>query len=198
MRHTFFAQFRRVRFAVLTALLYLALSMLFAVQGVSQTKPTKPMSTVEQRLLSLGVTLPTPSKPLAAYIPAVQTGNLVFTSGQLPLVDGQLIQGGKGKVGMIVGKEEAKAAARVCAINALAAIRQLIGDLDKIERVVKLTVFVASESGFTEQPFVGNGASDFFNDVFGENGRHARSAVGVAELPLGASVEVEVVVSLKP
>jgi enamine deaminase RidA (YjgF/YER057c/UK114 family) len=156
------------------------------------------MSVIEQKLTSLGITLPAVAKPLAAYVPAVRAGNFIYTSGQLPSTDGNLIpNGGKGKVGGSVTKEEAQAAARVCALNALAAIRSVVGDLDNIERIVKLVVFVASENGFTEQPFVGNGASEFFRDVFGEKGEHARSAVGVAELPRDASVEVEVIALMK-
>jgi enamine deaminase RidA (YjgF/YER057c/UK114 family) len=153
---------------------------------------------VKETLAALGVALPVPPKPLAAYLPAVQVGNLVYSSGQLPLVDGALMSGGRGKVGLAVTKESAKQAARQCAINALAAMAACVGDVEKIERIIKLTVFVASESGFSEQPFVANGASEFFQEVFGENGRHARSAVGVAELPLFASVEVEVIASVKP
>jgi len=153
---------------------------------------------VKETLAALGVALPVPPKPLAAYLPAVQVGNLVYSSGQLPLVDGVLMSGGRGKVGLAVTKESAKQAARQCAINALAAMAACVGDVEKIERIIKLTIFVASESGFSEQPFVANGASEFFQEVFGENGRHARSAVGVAELPLFASVEVEVIASVKP
>jgi enamine deaminase RidA (YjgF/YER057c/UK114 family) len=153
---------------------------------------------VKETLAALGVALPVPPKPLAAYLPAVQVGNLVYSSGQLPLVDGALMSGGRGKVGLAVTKESAKSAARQCAINALAAMAACVGDVEKIERIIKVTVFVASESGFSEQPFVANGASEFFQEVFGENGRHARSAVGVAELPLFASVEVEVIASVKP
>jgi enamine deaminase RidA (YjgF/YER057c/UK114 family) len=153
---------------------------------------------VKENLAALGIVLPVPPKPLAAYLPAARVGNLVYSSGQLPLLDGALVSGGKGKVGLAVTKEAAKEAARQCAINALAAIAACAGDVENIERIIKVTVFVASESGFSEQPFVANGASEFFQEVFGENGRHARSAVGVAELPLFASVEVEVIASLKP
>ncbi len=152
---------------------------------------------IKETLASQGITLPVPPKPLAAYLPAVQVGNLIYSSGQLPLIDGVLMSGGKGKVGLTITKESAKSAARQCAINALAAMADCIGDIEKIERIVKVTVFVASESGFSEQPFVANGASEFFQEVFGENGKHARSAVGVAELPLSASVEVEVIASVK-
>ncbi len=152
---------------------------------------------IKETLASRGIVLPVPPKPLAAYVPAVQVGNLVYASGQLPLIDGVLMSGGKGKVGLVVSKEAAKLAARQCAINALAAMAACLGDVEKIDRIVKLTVFVASESGFAEQPFVANGASEFFEEIFGENGKHARSAVGVSELPLSASVEVEVIASVK-
>lgn len=152
---------------------------------------------IQAKLAELGITLPEAPKPLAAYVPATQIGNLIFTSGQLPFVDGVLMSGGRGKVGLAVTKEAAKLAARQCAINALAATTSLLGDIEKIERIVKLTVFVASEEGFSEQPFVANGASEFFQEVFGENGQHARSAVGVTALPLFSSVEVEVIMAVK-
>lgn len=148
---------------------------------------------VTARLFQLGVTLPSPAKPLAAYAPAVRTGNLVYTSGQLPLVDGKLSH--TGKVGAEVTPEDAKTAARTCAVNALAAINALVG-VDNVTRVVKVVGFVASASGFTGQPGVVNGASEFLGEVFGDAGVHARSAVGVAELPLGAPVEVELIVEV--
>ena len=148
---------------------------------------------VSERLAELGVTLPAPAKPLAAYVPAVRTGNLVYTSGQLPLIDGDLTH--TGKVGAEVTPEAAKAAARTCAINALAAINALVG-VDNVTRVVKVVGFVASSSGFTGQPGVVNGASEFLGEVFGDAGIHARCAVGVAELPLGAPVEVELIVEV--
>jgi len=148
---------------------------------------------VTARLAELGVTLPSPAKPLAAYVPAVRTGNLVYTSGQLPLVDGKLSH--TGKVGAEVTPEDAKTAARTCAVNALAAINALVG-VDNVTRVVKVVGFVASASGFTGQPGVVNGASEFLGEVFGDAGVHARSAVGVAELPLGAPVEVELIVEV--
>ena len=148
---------------------------------------------VTARLAELGVTLPSPAKPLAAYVPAVRTGNLVYTSGQLPLVDGKLSH--TGKVGAEVTPEDAKTAARTCAVNALAAINALVG-VDNVTRVVKVVGFVASASGFTGQPGVVNGASEFLGEVFGDAGIHARSAVGVAELPLGAPVEVELIVEV--
>lgn len=147
-----------------------------------------------QRLAELGLTLPTVVKPLAAYVPAVRTGNLVYTAGQLPLEAGELTQ--TGKVGAGVTPEAAKAAARVCALNALAAIDALVG-IDSVTRVVKVVGFVASAAGFNGQPGVINGASEFLGEVFGEAGAHARSAVGVCELPLDAPVEVELIVEVK-
>lgn len=152
------------------------------------------MATVEQRLTELGYTLPASSKPLAAYIPAVQTGNLVFTSGQLPMVEGNLVQ--SGKVGSDVTPERAKELATICALNALAAIKMAIGDLDKVKRVVKVVGFVASAPDFTGQPGVVNGASEFLGEVFQDAGIHARSAVGVAVLPLDAPVEIELIVEV--
>jgi enamine deaminase RidA (YjgF/YER057c/UK114 family) len=142
------------------------------------------------RLAELGLTLPTVVPPVAAYLPAVQTGNYVYVSGQLPMVDGQLPA--TGKVGAEVTAEQAADLARICALNALAAIEALVG-LGRLVKIVKVTGFVASAPGFTGQPAVVNGASNLFGDVLGEQGRHARSAVGVAELPLGAPVEVEVI-----
>lgn len=145
------------------------------------------------RLVELGITLPTPAAPLAAYVPAVRTGNMVYTSGQLPLIGGELTHAGK--VGAEVSPEEANAAARTCALNALAAIHALVG-IDSVSRVVKVVGFVASADGFNGQPRVVNGASEFLGAVFGEAGSHARSAVGVAELPLDAPVEVELIVEV--
>jgi enamine deaminase RidA (YjgF/YER057c/UK114 family) len=152
------------------------------------------MSLVEQKIAELGLSLPESSKPLAAYIPAVQTGNLVFTSGQLPMVAGKLTH--TGKVGSEVSAETAKELAQVCALNALAAIKLVIGDLDRIQRVVKLVGFVASAPDFSSQPAVVNGASEFLGQVLGDKGIHARSAVGVAVLPLDAPVEVELIVEV--
>ena len=146
-----------------------------------------------QRLAELGLTLPTVVKPLAAYVPAVRTGNMVYTAGQLPLTAGELAQ--TGKVGAEVTPEAAKAAARVCALNALAAIDALVG-IDTVTRVVKVVGFVASAPGFNGQPGVVNGASEFLGEVFGDAGAHARSAVGVSELPLDAPVEVELIVEV--
>jgi enamine deaminase RidA (YjgF/YER057c/UK114 family) len=142
------------------------------------------------RLAELGLTLPQVVPPLAAYVPAVQSGNYVYVSGQLPMVEGKLPA--TGKVGAEVSAEDAAGLARVCGLNALAAIDALVG-LGRLVKIVKITGFVASAPGFTGQPAVVNGASELFGDVLGELGRHARSAVGVAELPLGAPVEVEVI-----
>ncbi|WP_445163190.1 RidA family protein [Mycobacterium sp. Dal123C01] len=145
------------------------------------------------RLGQLGIALPDLVAPLASYVPAVRTGNLVYTSGQLPITDGKLA--GSGKVGAEVSPEDAKAMARICALNALAAVNSLVG-IDAVTRVVKVVGFVASASGFNGQPGVVNGASDLFAEVFGEQGAHARSAVGVSELPLDAPVEVELIVEV--
>jgi enamine deaminase RidA (YjgF/YER057c/UK114 family) len=146
-----------------------------------------------ERLSALGVSLPAVTPPLAAYVPAVRTGNLVYTSGQLPLIGKDLPH--SGKVGDRVTPEQATAAARVCALNALAAVDALVG-LDAVTQVVKVIGFVASAPGFTGQPAVVNGASEFLGEVFGEAGAHARSAVGVAELPLDAPVEIELIVEV--
>jgi enamine deaminase RidA (YjgF/YER057c/UK114 family) len=148
---------------------------------------------VHARLAELGYELPAVSTPMAAYLPAVRAGDLVYVSGQLPVAGGELLA--TGKVGAEVTPERAYELSRVCALAALAAIEGLVG-LDHVVRVVKVVGFVASAPGFTGQPGVINGASDLFGAVFGEAGRHARSAVGVAELPLGAPVEVEVVVEV--
>jgi len=150
---------------------------------------------IKEKILSLGLSLPTAAAPVAAYVPAVKSGNLVFTAGQLPVVDGKLLK--EGKVGREVTAEEAKEFALICALNALAAI-SLAADLDQIERVVRVGGFVNCTPGFTAIPGVINGASEFLIKVFGDvNGKHARTAVGVAELPLNAPVEVEVIVQLK-
>ena len=145
------------------------------------------------RLGQLGVALPQVAAPLASYVPAVRTGNLVYTSGQLPMEAGSLAR--TGKVGAEVSPEEGKALARICALNALAAVDSLVG-IDAVTRVVKVIGFVASAPGFSGQPSVINGASDLLAEVFGDNGVHARSAVGVAELPLDAPVEVELIVEV--
>jgi len=145
------------------------------------------------RLGELGVVLPQVAAPLASYVPAVRTGNLVYTSGQLPLEAGKLAR--TGKVGGEVSPEEAKAMARICALNALAAVDALVG-IDAVRQVVKVVGFVASAPGFNGQPGVVNGASDLLAEVFRDKGVHARSAVGVSELPLDAAVEVELIVEV--
>lgn len=150
--------------------------------------------TASERLAELGIILPAVAKPLAAYVPAVRTGALVYTSGQLPLQAGDLTH--IGKVGAEVTPEQAKVAARTCALNALAAIDALVG-IDAVIRVVKVVGFVASAPGFSGQPGVVNGASEVLGELFGDAGAHARSAVGVSELPLGAPVEVELIVEVR-
>ena len=144
-----------------------------------------------ERLAELGLTLPPVAQPVAAYTPAVLTGNYVYTSGQLPLVDGKLR--GTGKVGADVAVDEAAGLARICALNALAAIASVAGGLDAITRIVKVTCFVSSAPDFTGQAQVANGASEFLMEVLGDAGRHARSAVGMAVLPLDSPVEVELI-----
>jgi len=151
------------------------------------------MSAVSARLAELGIELPSVVAPIGAYLPAVRTGSLVYTSGQLPMVAGELPA--VGKVGAEVSVEDAARCARYCALNALAAVHELVG-IDSITRIVKVVGFVASAPGFTGQPAVVNGASELFGEVFGDAGRHARSAVGVAELPLGVPVEVELIVEV--
>jgi enamine deaminase RidA (YjgF/YER057c/UK114 family) len=150
--------------------------------------------TPEDRLAELGIALPEPPAPAAAYVPWVRSGDLVFTAGQLPLQDGRLLA--TGLVGRALGVPEAQRCARACAVNILAQVRAAVGDLSAVGRIVKLTVFVASAPGFSEQHLVANGASDLLGEVFGEDGRHARSAVGVAALPLDAPVEVDAVVEV--
>ena len=149
------------------------------------------MGKIDARLAELGISLPEVVRPVGAYVPAVRSGSYVYVSGQLPLVGGKLVF--VGKVGAEVTPEQGKEAARVSGINALAALASVVGSLDKVKRIVKVTGFVASAPGFTAQPGVINGASDLFKDVFGETGQHARSAIGVAELPLGVPVEVELI-----
>ncbi|HET6824992.1 MAG TPA: RidA family protein [Amnibacterium sp.] len=150
---------------------------------------------VADRLEELGLVLPAVAAPAGAYVPAVVAGDLVYTAGQLPFVDGALARAGV--LGVDVAVDEAADLAAVAALNALAAVASVLGGLDRVTRVVKVTGFVASAPGFTEQPRVINGASQVLVDVFGEHGRHARSAVGVAALPLGSPVEVELVVQFR-
>ncbi|KQY60539.1 LysR family transcriptional regulator [Aeromicrobium sp. Root495] len=151
------------------------------------------MSRVTDRLAELGLVLPEVPAPVAAYVPAVVSGNHVFTAGQLPLSDGSLLA--TGVVGVDVTPEQATACAHQCAVNTLAAVASVV-DLERVVRIVKATVFVASDPSFTGQPAVANGASELYGSVFGEAGVHARSAVGVSVLPLGAPVEVELVVEI--
>lgn len=153
------------------------------------------MSKIEARLAELGFPLPAVAKPVAAYVPSVVTGNLCFTSGQLPFVDGALPM--TGKVGRDVSAEDAKNLARLCALNALAALKLAIGDLDRVTRIVKVVGFVSVVPEFTAIPGVINGASEFFGEVFGDVGSHARSAVGVPALPLDSAVELEIIAEFK-
>jgi enamine deaminase RidA (YjgF/YER057c/UK114 family) len=152
------------------------------------------MSTPEERLADLGFALPEVVPPLASYVPAVRSGSCVYTAGQLPMVAGSLTV--TGKVGTEVTPEQASEAASLCALNALAAVRSVVGELSEIKRVVKVVGFVASAPDFTGQPGVVNGASDLLGEVFGEAGKHARSAVGVTSLPMDSPVEVELVVEV--
>ena len=149
----------------------------------------------EARLDALGLALPPVAAPLAAYLPAVRSGQHVYTAGQLPLVDGKMLM--TGRVGTQVTVEEAAALARTCALNALAAVASVVGGLSAVTRIVKLVGFVASEPSFTGQPLVVNGASELMLEVFGDAGRHARSAVGVAVLPLDAPVEIELIAEVR-
>jgi len=153
------------------------------------------VSETEVRIGQLGLNLPDIPVPLASYIPAKQSGNLIFTAGQLPMVNGALIS--TGHLGQDVEIEDAKNAARICTINALSAIKGVIGDLDRIKQVVRVVGYVASVPTFTQQPAIVNGASELLLEIFGEKGKHARSAVGVAVLPLNASVEIELTVEVE-
>ena len=174
-----------------------------AENRVSGAENGAPASAVEQRLAELGLALPEVAAPVAAYVPAVISGNHVYTSGQLPFINGKLEATGKVSTGSegfadepTVSPEDAKRFAAVCAVNALAAVKSVIGDLDRITRIVKVVGFVSSDPSFTGQPGVINGASELLGKAFGDAGIHARSAVGVAVLPLDAPVEVEIVVAL--
>jgi enamine deaminase RidA (YjgF/YER057c/UK114 family) len=150
--------------------------------------------TIENRLTEMGVVLPQAAAPAANYLPYVRSGNLVFTAGQLPLKDGKLEYAGL--LGLEVDTAGGREAAKLCAINILAQAKAALGDLEKVGRIVKITVFVASAPGFTEQHLVANGASDFLAEALGERGKHARSAVGTASLPLDAAVEIEAVIEV--
>jgi len=154
------------------------------------------MGHVDARLAELGITLPAVATPVAAYVPAMTSGNLLFTAGQLPFVDGTLLA--TGKVGAEVSASRAAELARVCALNALAAAHSVLGSLDTVTRIVKVNGFVASTPDFTGQPQVLNGASEVLAEIFGDKGLHARAAVGVAVLPLDAPVEVEIILEFKP
>ena len=151
---------------------------------------------IEHRLTDLGMTLPSPPNPVATYVPSVQVGDLLFLSGMVPSRDGRVVF--RGKVGREIAKEQAYEAAKLALLNALATIRSAASSLDRVQRIVRMTGYVASGEGFTEQPFVMNGASDLIVALFGEAGRHARVAVGVAELPMGVPVELELIVRLVP
>ena len=148
----------------------------------------------EEKIKQMGITIPEAVKPLAAYIPAMLVGNLVMTSGQVPISEGRVKF--QGKVGKDLSEEEGTHAAKLCGLNCLSAIKSVIGNLDKIKRVVKLTVFVSSAEGFTAQPKIANGASEFIGEIFGEAAKHVRSAVGVSELPLNSAVEIEMIVEI--
>jgi enamine deaminase RidA (YjgF/YER057c/UK114 family) len=153
------------------------------------------MGKIESRINDLKLTLPDVPKPVGAYMPAKQSGKLVFTAGQLPMVNGELML--KGLLGKDVEVEEANKAARICTLNAISAIKSIIGDLDRIKQIVRVVGYVASVPTFTQQPAVVNGASELLLEVFGEAGKHARSAVGMSVLPLNASVEIELIVELE-
>ncbi len=160
----------------------------------STNKPAAPLGGVAGRLQALGITLPQAAAPIASYVPAVEHGGLLHLSGQLPFEDGVVMTG---RLGEDRDLQFGQRAARACGIMVLAQIAKALGSLDRVERIVRLGVFVASDSRFTDQPKVANGASDLMEQVFGEAGRHARSAVGVPVLPLGAAVEVDAVVAVK-
>ncbi|WP_203966394.1 RidA family protein [Actinocatenispora thailandica] len=153
------------------------------------------MGTVADRLAELGLTVPEVAAPVAAYVPALVDGDLVYVSGQLPVVAGELA--GTGKVGAEVSTDAAAALARTCAVNCVAALASVV-DLERVRQIVKVTGYVASAPGFTDQPLVVNGASELFGAVFGPAGQHARAAVGVAELPKGAPVEIDVIARIAP
>lgn len=161
----------------------------------AETATSQGTSRIEARLAELGLTLPAVAAPVAAYVPAVTSGGYVYTSGQLPFVDGKLTA--TGKVGAEVSAEDAKKLAAISILNAIAAAKSVIGDLDRVTRIVKVVGFVASDPSFTGQPGVINGASELLGEIFGEAGIHARSAVGVAVLPLDSPVEVELVAEYK-
>lgn len=150
---------------------------------------------IEERIKELGIDLPQAAAPAAMYVPVKKTGNLLFVSGQIPVKDGQMVY--TGKAGEERTLEEAQAAARLCAINIISAVKAYVSDLDKVKSIVKITAFVASKTGFDKQHLVANGASELLFDVFGEAGRHTRSAVSVNQLPLDATVEVEAIIEIE-
>lgn len=150
---------------------------------------------IEEKIKELGFELPLAAKPLAAYVPAKQVGNLVMTSGQVPLLNGEIKY--KGKIGKDLTEEDGIKAAQVCALNCLAAIKDLIGSLDKVEEILKLTVFVNSPEDYVAHPKIANGASEMLLNIFGDKGKHVRSAVGVSGLPLNSAVEIEMIAKLK-
>ncbi len=152
-------------------------------------------ASVDARIEALGINLPEVAAPVAAYVPAVVAGDLVFVSGQIARVSGNVVS--PGKLGSEVSVEQGYDACRLCALQAVAALKSCLGDLERVEQVAKVTVFVASAVGFNQQPAVANGASEVLEQIFEESGRHARSAIGVAELPLGASVEVELIARIR-
>jgi len=151
--------------------------------------------TIEHKLAELGVELPQPAAPVASYVPAVETGGLLYISGQLPFIDGKVVTG---RLGENVSLEQGEAAARACGIMLIAQMKAALGSLDRVERIVKLGAFISSTPEFTAQPKVANGASDLMAQVFGPAGQHARSAVGVPVLPLGAAVEIDAIVAVRP
>ncbi len=154
------------------------------------------MANIADRILDLGIQLPPAPRPVAAYLPAIRSGNLLFVAGQVPFVDGELTA--RGPVPSVISIEAAAGAARQCALNGLAIVADhLGGDLERVEQIVRLAVFVASDPGFTDHPAVANGASEVLEQIFGDRGRHARAAVGAMSLPLGASVEVEMIVAVR-
>jgi len=150
---------------------------------------------IEEKIKELGFELPEAPKPLAVYTPALQVGDMVYTSGQVPIEKGELKY--SGKIGFDLTVEEGQKATEICALNGLSAIKGVINDLDKIEKILKVTVFVNSADGFTDQPKVANGASELLGNIFGDAGRHVRSAVGVNELPIDSAVEIEMIVKVK-
>lgn len=162
---------------------------------MSETRSTPFDQTPEARIAAMGLVLPTPPKPLAAYVPFKRVGNLVYIAGQITMKDGAVSV--KGSVPSQVSVEDAAKAAELCAINAVAVLKMAVGDLSKVKQIVRLGVFVCSDAGFTQQPAVANGASELMVKIFGEAGRHARAAVGSIALPLGSTVEVEVLAEVE-